>query len=145
MLYVLVSLYGGFGMPLYSLSVALANDHFEPSEMVRAAGAIVIYYGIGSVVGPLIGSQFMRWFGPTGLFVSMAIVQGLLIAFVSLQMPFIRSLPTRTSRFRVYPRMSPSAFQMLRKGRGRRRHATPGAAASSSQEQHGPQGEGTPR
>ncbi|MCA1755613.1 MAG: MFS transporter, partial [Spirochaeta sp.] len=64
MLYVLIFFYGGFGMPLYSLSVALANDQFEPREMVRAAGAIVIYYGIGNAFGPVLGSQFMRWVGP---------------------------------------------------------------------------------
>jgi MFS family permease len=120
MLYVLVFLYGGFGMPLYSLSVALANDHFEPHEMVGAAGAIVIYYGIGSVVGPLLGSQFMRWFGPTGLFFSMTIVLALLIAFVLVRMPVIRALPKRATGFRLYPRTSPSAFKMLRKVRVRR-------------------------
>ena len=125
MLYVLIFLYGGFGMPLYSLSVALANDHFEPHEMVRAAGAIVIYYGIGSVIGPLVGSQFMRWFGPTGLFISMTLVQALLFAFVLIRVPTIRALPKRTARFRLYPRTSPSAFQMLRKVRGRRKKPAP--------------------
>ena len=119
MLYVLIFLYGGFGMPLYSLSVALANDHFEPHEMVRAAGAIVIYYGVGSVIGPLVGSLFMRWFGPTGLFVCMTLVQGLLFTFVLVRIPFINVLPKRKAGFRLYPRTSPSAFQLLRKVRGR--------------------------
>lgn len=120
MLYVLVFLYGGFGMPLYSLSVALANDQFEPQEMVRAAGAIVIYYGVGSVFGPLISSQFMRWFGPTGLFVSMTLVLVLLAAIAVLRMPFIRVIPRRTKQFRLYPRTSVSAFDMLKRPRVRR-------------------------
>ncbi len=64
-------------MPLYSLSVALANDRFEPHEMVRAAGAVVIYYGIGNPLGPVLGSQFMRWVGPAGLFLSMTLVLAL--------------------------------------------------------------------
>lgn len=125
MLYVLIFLYGGFGMPLYSLSVALANDHFEPHEMVRAAGAIVIYYGIGSVIGPLLGSLFMRWFGPTGLFLCMTLVQALLFSLVLVRIPFIHALPKRTAGFRLYPRTSASAFQLLRKvwGRGKR-HAS---------------------
>jgi len=121
MLYVLIFLYGGFGMPLYSLSVALANDHFEHHEMVRAAGAIVIYYGIGSMMGPLLGSQFMRWFGPTGLFLFMALVQALLFAFVLIRMPFLRALPKRKVPFRLYPRTSSRAFEMLRKVRLRRK------------------------
>jgi MFS family permease len=123
-LYVLIFLYGGFGMPLYSLSVALANDHFEPHEMVRAAGAIVIYYGIGSVIGPLLGSQFMRWFGPTGLFISVTLVEALLVAFALVRMPVIRTLPKRATGFRLYPRTSASAFQMLRKVRVRRNPPT---------------------
>ncbi len=121
MLYVLVFLYGGFGMPLYSLSVALANDQFEPHEMVRAAGAIVIYYGVGNVIGPLLASQFMRWFGPTGLFLSMTLVLAFLGAFALVRMTLIPALPKRRNRYRVYPRTTASAFQLLRKVRARRR------------------------
>lgn len=123
-LFVLIFLYGGLGMPLYSLSVALANDQFEPHEMVRAAGAIVIYYGLGSVIGPVLGSQFMRWIGPAGLFVSMALVMALLVAFVLVRMTLIPVLPKRKTRYRVYPRTTPSAFQLLRKVRVRRRPPT---------------------
>jgi len=115
MLYVLVFVFGGFSMPLYSLSVALANDQFEPHEMVRAAGAIVIFYGIGNVIGPILGSQFMRWIGPGGLFVSMTLILGLLIGFVSIRMALIPALPKRESRYRMYPRATPQAFKLLRK------------------------------
>jgi len=121
MLYVLVFVYGGFGMPLYSLSVALANDQFEPHEMVRAAGAIVIYYGIGNVLGPVLGSQFMRWVGPGGLFLFITLVLALFLGFVLIRMTLIPALPKRTTRFRLYPRTSASAFQMLRKARPRRK------------------------
>ncbi|MEX2443961.1 MAG: MFS transporter [Alkalispirochaeta sp.] len=120
-LYVLIFLYGGFGMPLYSLAVALANDQFEPHEMVQAAGAIVIYYGIGNVFGPVLGSQFMRWIGPAGLFLSMTLVLALFLAFVLVRISLIPALPKRATRFRLYPRTSASAFQMLRKVRVRRK------------------------
>ncbi len=121
MLYVLIFLYGGFGMPLYSLSVAFANDHFQPNEMVRVAGAIVIYYGIGSVIGPVLGSQFMRWIGPTGLFLSMTVVQALLFGFAAIRRATIPAVPRRKGGFRLYPRTSPSAFKLLRKVRVRRK------------------------
>ncbi|MFW5694901.1 MAG: MFS transporter [Alkalispirochaeta sp.] len=124
LLYVLIFLYGGFGMPLYSLSVALANDQFEPHEMVRAAGAIVIYYGIGNVLGPVLGSQFMRWIGPGGLFLFVTLVLALFLGFVLIRITLIPALPKRTSRFRLYPRTSASAFQMLRKARPRRKPAS---------------------
>jgi MFS family permease len=120
-LYLLVFLYGGFGMPLYSLSLALANDQFEPREMVRAAGAIVIFYGIGNVIGPVLASQFMRWVGPAGLFLAITLVLALFLAFVLLRMALVPVLPMRGTRYRLYPRTTVSAFQMLRKGKGRRR------------------------
>lgn len=120
-LFVLVFLYGGFGMPLYSLSVALANDQFEPHEMVRAAGAIVIFYGVGSVIGPVLASQFMRWIGPAGLFVSMTIIMALLVAFVLIRLTLIPVLPKRGSSYRLYPRTTASAFLLLRKVKVRRK------------------------
>lgn len=101
--------------------VALANDQFEPREMVRAAGAIVIYYGLGNVVGPVLASQFLRWVGPAGLFLSMTIVMAVLLAFVLLRMTLIPALPKRESRYRLYPRTTASAFQLLRTVRSRRR------------------------
>jgi len=124
MLYLLIFLYGGFGMPLYSLSVAFANDHFKSNEMVQVAGAIVIYYGIGSVIGPVLGSQFMRWIGPTGLFLSMTLVQAILFGFALIRRARVPAVPKRKARFRLYPRMSPSAFRMLRKVRVRRKSST---------------------
>ncbi len=121
MLYALVFLYGGFGMPLYSLSVAFANDQFEAHEMVRAAGAIVIFYGIGSVLGPVLAGQFMRWVGPEGLFLFMTLILSLLLLFVLLRMTLIPVLPTRKTAYRLYPRTTASAFQLLRKVRVRRK------------------------
>lgn len=108
-------------MPLYSLSVAFANDRFEPHEMVRAAGAIVIYYGIGSVAGPVLAGQFMRRIGPEGLFLFMAMILAILIAFVLVRMTLISAVPARKAKYRLYPRTSVSAFQLLRKVRVRRK------------------------
>jgi MFS family permease len=120
-LFFFVFMFGGFGMPLYSLSVALANDQFESHEMVRAAGAIVIFYGIGNVLGPLLAGQFMRWVGPAGLFLSVTLVMLLLLGLVTIRMVLIPALPKRPTKYRMYPRASASAFQMLRKVKGRRR------------------------
>ncbi|MFO8064172.1 MAG: MFS transporter [Spirochaetia bacterium] len=120
-LYVLIFLYGGFGMPLYSLSLAFANDQFEPHEMVRAAGAIVIYYGIGNAAGPVLAGQFMRWVGPEGLFLFMTLILSLFIAFVLIRTMVTPAVAIRKTRYRVYPRTSASAFQLLRKVRVRRK------------------------
>lgn len=121
LLYLLVFLFGGFGMPLYSLSVALAMDRFEPHEMVRAASAIVIFYGVGNVMGPIFASQFMHWMGPSGLFLSTTLVLAFLGVFVMIRKALSPRLPKRRNAYRVYPRTSPSAFKMLRRGRSHRK------------------------
>jgi len=66
----------------------------------RAAGAIVIYYGIGNAFGPVLA---------------------LFLAFVLVRRMLIPALPKRPSGYRLYPRTSASAFQMLRKGKGSRK------------------------
>ncbi|MDZ7793651.1 MAG: MFS transporter [Spirochaetia bacterium] len=63
-LYVLTFLFGAFCMPLYSLSIALLNDQLTHSEMVHAASALVVFYGIGSAAGPYGASVCMGLFGP---------------------------------------------------------------------------------
>ncbi|MFO7731416.1 MAG: MFS transporter [Spirochaetia bacterium] len=118
MLYPLVLLFGGFAMPLYSLCIALMNDQLNPDEMVHAAGAIIVYYGIGSAVGPLLGGLFMSRLGPAGLFYSMALPLGLYILFALLRVRLVPRLPrVRKGAFRVYPRTSAAAFNLLHKVR----------------------------
>ncbi len=118
MLYPLVLLFGGFAMPLYSLCIALMNDQLNQDEMVHAAGAIIVYYGIGSAAGPLLGGLFMSSLGPAGLFYSMALPLGLYILFALLRVRLVPRLPRiHKSSFRMYPRTSAAAFHLLRRVR----------------------------
>lgn len=120
LLFLFVFLFGGFSMPLYSLSVALAMDRAEPHQMVRVAGAIVIFYGAGNVLGPVLASQFMHWMGPYGLFLSMTFVLGGFGLFVMVRKVLSPRLPRRKNRYRVYPRTTATAFQLAHRVRRRR-------------------------
>lgn len=121
-LFVSMFLFGGFGMPLYSLSIALANDQLSREEMVRAAGAIVIYYGLGSAIGPFVGGAFMSWVGPAGLFLFMSVVLAVLAAFAALRVTVIPYLPRRReTHYRPYPATTAVIFQLLRRVRRRKR------------------------
>jgi len=101
---------------MYSLCNALMNDQLNPDEMVHAAGAIIVYYGIGSAAGPLLGGLFMSRLGPGGLFYSMALPLALYILFALLRVRLVPRLPRfHKSAFRVYPRTSTAAFNLLRK------------------------------
>ncbi|WP_346796243.1 MFS transporter [Halomonas sp. Bachu 37] len=52
---------------LYSLSLAHTNDWLEPGEVVAANAKIMIWYGIGSIIGPFSASLVMQVAGPDGL------------------------------------------------------------------------------
>ena len=120
-LYLLMFIFGGFGMPLYSLCIALANDQLTPDQMVQAAGAIVVYYGVGSALGPFVASLFMSAVGPSGLFLFMALVLALLLAFAAARVVVVPHMPRiRETAYRIYPRTTSVAFQLLRRVKRRR-------------------------
>ncbi|WP_147440280.1 MFS transporter [Notoacmeibacter ruber] len=57
--------------PSYSIAVAHTNDHANADEFVQVSGSLLITYGIGTMVGPVIGGQLFSLIGPIGLFVSL--------------------------------------------------------------------------
>jgi len=57
--YIAVSMMGAFTLSLYSQCIAHANDHLEPSQVVPAAGLLVLVYGSGFAVIPVIMGQLM--------------------------------------------------------------------------------------
>ena len=53
--------------PVYALNAAHANDRAEPHEYVTISSAIMILYGFGTVIGPLVAGGLMQTFGPSAL------------------------------------------------------------------------------
>jgi len=72
-LYVLASIYGAFSFVIYSISAAHTNDFADKELAVQTAGGLLVFYGIGAIVGPIIASQTMGLLGASGLFMSSAI------------------------------------------------------------------------
>ena len=75
--------FGIFAFTLYPLGTALANQHIEPTERVALSATILLTFGIGASVGPLLASGLMQLAGPGLLYGFMAGICGLL--FVRLQ------------------------------------------------------------
>ena len=72
---------GAFVFTLYSLSAATANDRVTSEQRVQVAGALLITYGAGAVIGPILAGQFMTMLGPRGLFFYIALVEVILCSF----------------------------------------------------------------
>jgi MFS family permease len=81
LLFALAFAFGGFAMTLYSLCVAHTNDFMKETDLVEASGALLLAFGVGALLGPLLGSLFMVAIGPQGLFLHIAIAAAALAGF----------------------------------------------------------------
>ncbi len=59
----LTFLFGILGFTFYPLATALANSRVEQNERVGLSATILLTFGIGASIGPLIASTLMQWFG----------------------------------------------------------------------------------
>jgi len=89
----MATLFGGFCMPLYSLCIAHANDHLEPSQMVAASSGLILINGVGAIIGPIVASSMMEWFGPGAFYAFMAIVAAALVIFALYRMTRSEAIP----------------------------------------------------
>lgn len=77
LLVVLVGLYMGVSAALYPIAVAITNDRMESTEITAASTALLLSYGIGSIIGPIFSALCMQLLGPAGLFFGNTAVLGL--------------------------------------------------------------------
>lgn len=78
MVNILGAAWGALAFPLYTISVAYANDHAEPHEYVTVSSGLLLMYGIGAIIGPFIASALMTIREAGYLFVFAAVTHGLL-------------------------------------------------------------------
>jgi MFS family permease len=76
MLDVASALIGGFVFPLYGICVAHANDAAQPSQRVAVAAGLVLLFGLGSIVGPLVTGWAVGSFGTVAYFWVIAATMG---------------------------------------------------------------------
>ncbi|MEL6784715.1 MAG: MFS transporter [Pseudomonadota bacterium] len=71
--YAAVLIYGGVIYSIYSLAVAHGNDHAEANDFVKVSSGLLLVYGFGTMVGPLMAAQLMDLVGPSGVFTTTTI------------------------------------------------------------------------
>jgi MFS family permease len=67
-------LYGGLSFTVYGLSVAHVNDLIDPSQVIEVTGGLLLLYGIGATIGPILGGSMMDWLGPESLMLYFCLV-----------------------------------------------------------------------
>ena len=80
-LIVAAAIYGGFCYTIYPLSASQVNDLADPDRLVQVAAGLLVAYGIGASIGPVMAARSMAMFGPAGFFLFIAGINCALIAF----------------------------------------------------------------
>ncbi len=113
---------------LYSLSLSHTNDWLEPEETIQANAKLLIWYGIGSVVGPYSASVIMEVTGPDGLWLFLGGAALALAMFVMVRLhgykgvspeveqePYVAAVPMVESTHylsEMDPRFEPQQFEL---------------------------------
>jgi len=86
--------FGGFALPIYSLSLAHTNDALNLDQMLEASSKLVFVFGLGSVFGPLSAGLAMDAFGPDAFFAYLAVVFTFIGCFALYRMTQRETVPS---------------------------------------------------
>ena len=109
-----VALLGGFMSTVYPVCVAHAHDRMPADRVVAVSSQLIRVSGLGSVIGPLIGTNLMVRFNIDGVFYLMA-AAALLLAVLAAGRSLTRASPQHLERpFQILmPQAAPLAHDPL--------------------------------
>tara|TARA_R110002049_G_scaffold23781_5_gene84574 strand:- start:23210 stop:24502 length:1293 start_codon:yes stop_codon:yes gene_type:complete len=77
----LAALLGGSIYAMYPVIVAHANDHAEPGTAIQISGGLLLTYGLGSILGPLVAGFAMEEVGIRALFLVTSCSHAMVICY----------------------------------------------------------------
>jgi MFS family permease len=119
MMYLGAFLFGAFAIPLYSLSVAHANDFAGPEDYVALSATLTLSFAVGAAVGPAIASQVIQLTEPRYFFTYTSVLHGSFILFTLYRMTR-RAAPSSEHKGRYTPllRTSPLHIRVFKRLKG---------------------------
>ncbi|WP_017443790.1 MFS transporter [Gayadomonas joobiniege] len=78
--------YGALSMTLSPIGTAYSNDNFGPSGSSQVSSAVLMSYGVGAILGPILASTLMSQFGGAGLFISNFVALSMFIFVLGLSL-----------------------------------------------------------
>ena len=103
-------LFGGFLSTLYPVSIAHAHDRMRGERIVPVSGRLILLYGLGSILGPLLGTTFVASFGINGV---LYLISGaaLLLAFIAVARSLISAPAPHVER--TFTILTPQAAPLV--------------------------------
>ena len=65
--------------------MAHANDHARPEDFVKVSGGLLLLYGFGTMIGPMLGAALMGSMRPESLFLATALAHSVLVGYTALR------------------------------------------------------------
>tara|TARA_R110002110_G_scaffold415807_1_gene656402 strand:- start:6658 stop:7878 length:1221 start_codon:yes stop_codon:yes gene_type:complete len=96
---------------IYPLSTSYTIDQVAPNEMVSAISTLLLSYGVGSTLGPLLPSILMDWLGPNGLcyyLLGISVILSIWIFYCIMVGPKYKE--EDSTHFVSFPRTTPNAL-----------------------------------
>lgn len=104
---------GGIAFTIYPLSITEVSDRFDPEHVTRIATVLLIFYELGCVVGPLIGSVFSYPYGIIGIYMFIAVNGAILCLFGLARSVWTSPVPIEEQgEFVTLPRVTPVAYEL---------------------------------
>lgn len=77
-LFIVMTIFGGFSIPMYSLFNAHVNDRVPLKKMVAASSGLIFLNGTGAILGPNLAALAIDLTGPNGFFITLAAIHGII-------------------------------------------------------------------
>jgi len=90
---VLAFLFGAAILPAYTVTAAHVFDFARPEDYVEVSAAMLLLFGLGSILGPLPASTLMEALRPGALFLFMSGVNGVLAVYVGYRLLRREAIP----------------------------------------------------
>ena len=76
LLIAVMTIFGAISLPIYSLVIAHAADQMQRDQLLGASAKLVLIYGLGSLVGPILVGMVMERMHAPGFMAYMAVCYG---------------------------------------------------------------------
>ena len=112
-------LFGLTTFPIYSVATAHAHDFASDDERVELTAALMFFFALGAIASPLLSSNLINWYGPSALFIMIAVVHIALVVFGLIRMRARDTVEERTP-YIYAPRTSFVVGRLFKRQRGKK-------------------------
>jgi len=110
------AMFGGLMFTIYPAAVARTHDMFDPEDVVNVSSALLLFYGIGAVIGPIASSTVIELLNsPYGFYIYFSGISALsaTLSFYLRQKEIAQIIPVKDQvDFIIMNHTTPMAIQI---------------------------------